>query len=165
MEAVKQSLYGINLAPFLFGTFAFVVSFAWLMHKRVRTMHPRQLWILPAFAWIGAIALTATALPQTGTQVVCFVVLAATGLGIGMVLRLSDSLKHDPTADVFTHKNSILSNGVAALIVALLSVDIPASFWPGAIFLSGFVTGQSLCLWRRAEYLRRAPEFSANTEI
>jgi MFS family permease len=160
MEAIKQSLYGLNLAPYFFGTLAFVVIFALAMRKRVRSMHPRQLWILPAFIWIIAAVTLANALPQTGTQVVAFVVLVVTGLGVGVLLCLSDSLKHDPVTDTFSHRISLLSAGAASLIVALLIGYNPSNFWPGAVFIAGLVTGHSICLWRWAEYLRQAPEIS-----
>lgn len=162
MDAITQSLYGLDLAPYLFGTLTYVVVFALLMRRRARIIHPRHLWILPAFAWIIAVSAMAMALPQTGTQVIGVVVLMITAFGIGVLLCLSDSLKHDPVADSFTQTTSLLSIGAASLIVALLIGSGFTHFWPQAVFIAGLFTGQSVCLWRWSEYLRKPPEVFHN---
>lgn len=163
MDAIKQSLYGLNLAPYLFGTLTFVALFVLLTVKRVRVMQPRRLWIMPAFVWIATAAVLAVMRPQTGTQIVCFVVLAVTGFGMGVLLCLSNSLIHDPATGAFTHRSSALSNGAAALMVALLVGYSPPNFWPEIVFLAGYVSGHCACLWRWSEHLRDAPEISAHT--
>lgn len=163
MDAIRQSLYGVNLAPYLIGALVFIAFFALLMSKRVHSMHPRRLWIWPTFAWIIAAATLVNTPPQTGTQVVGIVVLAATGFGIGVLLCLSDCLTHDAQTDAFVHKSSVLSCGAAALIVAVLIS--PSNFWPGLVFLAGFVSGQSACLWRWSEQLRNAPDFSTHAGL
>lgn len=158
MDAIRQSLYGLNLAPLVLGTLAFVVTFALLMRRRVQVMHPRQLWVLPTFAWIIAAGAMGKTLPQTGTQLVGLLVLGVTGFGIGAVLCLSDSLKHNPATDSFTHSASVLSIGAASLIAAILIGSGFSHFWPEAVFIAGLFTGQSVCLWRWSKILRKAPD-------
>lgn len=158
MDAIRQSLYGLDVAPYVVGTLVFAVMFALLMRRRVQVMHPRRLWVLPAFGWIIAASAMGNTLPQTGTQVVGLVVLGVTGFGIGAVLCLSDSLKHDPATESFIHTMSVLSISAASLVAAILIGSGFSHFWPEAVFLAGLFTGQSVCLWRWSEILRKAPE-------
>ncbi len=158
METIRQSLYGINLTPYLCGTLVFAVFFVLLMRRRVRIMNPRRLWILPTFAWIITLPIMADAPPRTGTQVMAFVVLAVTGFGIGVLLCLSDSLKRGPTSDAFTHISSLLSTVAKAMIGTVLIVYNPFHFWPEVVFIAGYITGHRVCLWRWSEILRSAPQ-------